>query len=173
MQLLMEEVGLRDTVDPLAGSYYIETLTNQMEEKIVGYMDEVEKIGGMAHAVETGYIQREVAQQAYAHEKAVQAGEIHKVGVNIYTEEEEEHEVELHEYDPEIAVSQITSLNEVKRQRDSKEVVRTLKALEQAAREKKNVMVYLVDAVKAYATVGEMTDVFRSVYGEFQEPSIF
>jgi methylmalonyl-CoA mutase N-terminal domain/subunit len=173
MQLLMEEVGLRDTVDPLAGSYYIETLTNQMEEKIVGYMDEVEKIGGMAHAVETGYIQREVAQQAYLHEKAVQEGEINKVGVNVYTEEEEEHEVELHEYDPGIAVSQIGSLNEVKRQRDSKEVVRTLKALEQAAREKKNVMLFLVDAVKAYATVGEMTDVFKSVYGEFQEPSIF
>jgi methylmalonyl-CoA mutase N-terminal domain/subunit len=173
MQLLMEEVGLRDTVDPLAGSYYIETLTNQMEEKIVAYMDEVEKIGGMAHAVETGYIQREVAQQAYAREKALQAGDIHKVGVNVYTEEEEEHEVELHEYDDEGAVSQIAALNEVKRQRDDKEVVRTLKALEQGAQEKKNVMPYLMDAVKAYATVGEMTDVFKSVYGEFQEPSIF
>jgi methylmalonyl-CoA mutase, N-terminal domain len=103
----------------------------------------------------------------------VQEGEIHKVGVNVYTENEEEYEVELHEYDSEVAVSQIASLNEVKRQRDNTEVTRTLKDLEQAAREKKNVMPYLVDAVRTYATLGEMTSVFKSVYGEFKEPDIF
>lgn len=173
MQLLLEEVGLRDTVDPLAGSYYIEWLTNKLEEKIVGYMEEVENLGGMAYAVENGYIQREVAHQAYLHEKALQEGAIHKVGVNVYTEEEEEPEVELHEYDPAAAISQIKSFQEVKRQRDGKEVARTLRELEQAARDKKNVMPYLVNAVKAYVTVGEMTNVFKSIYGEFREPSIF
>lgn len=173
MQLLLEEVGLRDTVDPLAGSYYVETLTNQMEEKITQYMQEVEKIGGMAHAVETGYVQREVSRQAYLYEKALQEGELRKVGVNIYRDEEAVPEVELHDYDAEAAASQIKALQEVKRQRDNKQVAATLKALEQAAREKKNVMPYLVEAVKAYATVGEMTGVFKTVYGEFQEPSIF
>jgi methylmalonyl-CoA mutase, N-terminal domain len=173
MQLLLEEVGLRDTVDPLAGSYYIETLTNQMEEKITQYMQEVEKVGGMAHAVETGYVQREVSQQAFLYEKALQEGEIRKVGVNIYRDEEAAPEVELHGYDAEAAASQVKALQEVKRQRDNKQVIATLKALEQAAREKKNVMPYLVEAVRAYATVGEMTSVFKSVYGEFKEPSLF
>jgi len=173
MQLLMEEVGLRDTVDPLAGSYYVETLTNQMEKKITEYMQGVEKIGGMAHAVESGYVQREVSQQAYLYEKALQEGEIRKVGVNIYRDEEAVPEVELHGYDAEAAASQIKALQEVKRQRDNKQVGVTLKALEQAAREKKNVMPYLVDAVRAYATVGEMTSVFKSVYGEFKEPALF
>lgn len=173
MQLLLEEVGLRDTVDPLAGSYYIETLTNQMEEKITQYMQEVEKVGGMAHAVETGYVQREVSQQAFLYEKALQEGEIRKVGVNIYRDEEAAPEVELHDYDAEGAASQVKALQEVKRQRDNKQVAVTLKALEQAAREKKNVMPYLVEAVRAYATVGEMTGVFKSVYGEFKEPDIF
>jgi methylmalonyl-CoA mutase N-terminal domain/subunit len=173
MQLLLEEVGLRDTVDPLAGSYYVETLTNQMEEKITQYMQEVEKIGGMAHAVEFGYVQREVAQQAYLYEKALQEGEIRKVGVNIYRDEEAVPEVELHDYNAEAATSQIKALQEVKHQRDNRQVAATLKALEQAAREKKNVMPYLVDAVRAYATVGEMTQVFKSVYGTFKEPDIF
>jgi methylmalonyl-CoA mutase N-terminal domain/subunit len=173
MQLLLEEVGLRDTVDPLAGSYYVETLTNQMEEKITQYMQEVEKVGGMAHAVESGYVQRVVAQQAYLYEKALQEGELRKVGVNIYRDEAAVPEVELHDYNAEAATSQIKALQEVKRQRDNKKVALTLKALEQATREKKNVMPYLVEAVRAYATVGEMTSVFKSVYGEFKEPDIF
>jgi methylmalonyl-CoA mutase N-terminal domain/subunit len=173
MQLLLEEVGLRDTVDPLAGSYYVETLTNQMEEKITQYMQEVEKVGGMAHAVESGYVQRVVAQQAYLYEKALQEGELRKVGVNIYRDEAAVPEVELHDYNAEAATSQIKALQEVKRQRDNKKVAVTLKALEQATREKKNVMPYLVEAVRAYATVGEMTSVFKSVYGEFKEPDIF
>jgi methylmalonyl-CoA mutase N-terminal domain/subunit len=173
MQLLMEEVGLRDTVDPLAGSYYVETLTNQMEEKIAQYMQEVEKIGGMAHAVESGYVQREVSQQAFLYEKALQEGEVRKVGVNIYRDEEAVPEVELHDYNVEAAALQIKALQEVKRQRDNRQVAATLKAIEQAAREKKNVMSYLVDAVRAYATVGEMTEVFKTVYGEFNEPDIF
>jgi methylmalonyl-CoA mutase N-terminal domain/subunit len=151
----------------------VETLTNQMEEKITQYMQEVEKVGGMAHAVESGYVQRVVAQQAYLYEKALQEGELRKVGVNIYRDEAAVPEVELHDYNAEAATSQIKALHEVKCQRDNKKVAVTLKALEQAAREKKNVMPYLVEAVRAYATVGEMTSVFKSVYGEFKEPDIF
>jgi methylmalonyl-CoA mutase N-terminal domain/subunit len=171
-QILMEEIGLRDTVDPLAGSYFIETLTKQMEEKIVEEMRRVDEVGGMIKAVETGYVQREVARQAYEFEKGVQKGELIKVGVNKYTEGEEM-EVELHEYRLGSAEEQIQRLREVKRQRDNKKVMQTLKELEKAAREEKNVMPYLLGCCKHYATVGEMTKVFKEVFGEFKEPSIF
>jgi len=171
-QILMEEIGLRDTGDPLAGSYFVETLTKQMEEKIVEEMKRIDDIGGMIKAVETGYVQREVARQAYEFEKGVQKGELIKVGVNKYTEGEEM-EVELHEYRQESVKEQIQRLQEVKRERDSHKVVQTLQDLEKAAREEKNVMPYLLECCKAYATVGEMTKIFKEVYGEFKEPSLF
>ncbi len=176
LQLLMDEVGLRDTVDPLAGSYFIETLTKQMEEKILEEMAEIDRVGGMKRAVETGYVQRKVAQQAYEWQKGLEKGEYIKIGVNKYTDPGplgEEGEVELHKYDPRTAEEQIKVLREVKRTRNNREVLQRLKDLEVAARQGKNVMPYLVEAVKAYATVGEMTKVFKEVYGEFQEPSIF
>lgn len=127
----------------------------------------------MAHAVKMGYIQREVAKQAYLYEKALQEGRVHKVGVNIYKEEEDEEEVQLHEYNPAAAEAQINSLNEVRRTRDQGKVARSLKELEKAAKKRQNVMPYLLESVKAYATLGEMTRVFKEVYGEFKEPSIF
>ena len=171
-QILMEEIGLRDTVDPLAGSYFIETLTKQMEEKILEEMKRVDEIGGMVKAVETGYVQREVARQAYEFERGVQKAELIKVGVNKYTEGEEM-EVDLHEYRLKTAEEQIQRLNEVKRERDNRKVTQTLKDLEAAARTEKNVMPYLLECCRAYATLGEMTKVFKEVFGEFKEPSIF
>jgi len=171
-QILMEEMGLRDTVDPLAGSYFIETLTKQMEKKIVEEMKRIDEMGGMVKAVENGYVQREVAKQAYEFEKGVQRGELIKVGVNKYTEGEET-EVELHEYRQESAEEQIQRLREVKRERDNRKVTQLLKDLEKAIRAEKNVMPYLFECCKAYATLGETTRVFKEVYGEFKEPSIF
>jgi methylmalonyl-CoA mutase N-terminal domain/subunit len=171
-QILMEEIGMRDTVDPLAGSYFIETLTKQMEQKIVEEMKKIDEMGGMIKAVETGYVQKEVAKQAYEFEKGVQKGELIKVGVNKYTEGEEM-EVELHEYHQESVEEQVQRLREVKRERDNRKVVQLLKDLENAARGEKNVMPYLLECCKTYATVGEMTKVFREVFGEFKEPSIF
>ncbi|MBE9593495.1 MAG: methylmalonyl-CoA mutase, partial [Proteobacteria bacterium] len=159
-------------VDPLAGSYFIETLTKQMEEKIVEEMATIDKIGGMVKAVSSGYIQKEVARQAYEFEKGVQSGELIKIGVNKYTGGEEG-KVELHEYSDESAIEQIKNLKELKKTRNNKDVTRTLKALEKATKDKINVMPYLVDCCKAYATVGEMTGVFRDIFGEFVEPSIF
>lgn len=172
LQLLMDEVGLRDTVDPLAGSYFIETLTKQMEEKIVEEMAKIDKLGGMVKAVSSGYIQKEVSRQAYEFEKGVQSGELIKIGINKYAGGEEG-EVELHEYTDESAMEQIKGLKELKRTRNNKEVTRSLKALKKATRDKVNVMPYLVDCCKAYATVGEMTSIFRDIFGEFVEPSIF
>jgi methylmalonyl-CoA mutase N-terminal domain/subunit len=171
-QILMDEIGMRDTVDPLAGSYFIETLTKQMETKIREEMRRVDEMGGMIKAVETGYVQKEVAKQAYEFERGVQKGELIKVGVNKYTEGEEM-EVDLHEYRWESAEEQVRRLKEVKRERDSRKVAQRLKDLEKTARDEKNVMPDLLECCKAYATVGEMTKVFKEVYGEFKEPSIF
>ena len=171
-QILMDEIGLRDTVDPLAGSYFIETLTKEMEGKILEEMEKVEKIGGMVKAVASGYVQREVARQAYEYEKRLQEGKVIKVGVNKYTEGVDM-EVELHEHNEEWASLQIQRLRELKRSRHNQGVAESLKQLERAAREKKNVMPFLVESCKAYATVGEMANVFRTVFGEHKEPSIF
>jgi methylmalonyl-CoA mutase, N-terminal domain len=171
-QILMDEIGLRDTVDPLAGSYFMETLTREMEEKILEEMEKVEKMGGMVEAVASGYVQREVGRQAYEFEKKLQSGEITKVGVNKYTEGVDM-EVELHEYNEAWAQLQIERLQKLKQERDSTAASQSLKALEQAAREQKNVMPYLVTCCKSYATVGEMANVFRDVFGEHREPGIF
>ncbi len=171
-QILMEEVGLRDTVDPLAGSYFIETLTKQMEEKIWEEMEEIEKRGGIVECIKNGYVQRKLARQAYEFERALERGEIIKVGVNKYVTEEDQ-EVELHEYNEAWAEQKIRELRELKRTRDQKPVAETLKALERAARDGENVMPYLAECCRAYCTVGEMADVFREVFGTFQEPSIF
>lgn len=172
LQILMDEIGLRDTVDPLAGSYFIETITKEMEDKIEEEMEKIERVGGIVHAVATGFVQRLVAQQAYAFEKGIQSGELLKVGVNIYTEEQPM-EVELHEYNWESAEKQIENLKAVRRERNDRETARTLGELKTAVKGGKNVMPYLVDCCKSYATLGEMTGVFRDIYGEFEEPSLF
>ena len=171
LQLLMEEVGLRDTVDPLAGSYFIETITKEMEQKIEEEMEKIEKAGGIIATVSSGYVQSIVAGQAYEFEKGIQSGDLLKVGVNVYTGEAPM-EVELHEYNHASAERQVESLHALKRERNGREVAAGLAALEQAARKGKNVMPFLMDCCKAYATVGEMTRVFRDVFGEFKEPSI-
>jgi len=174
LELLMDEVGLRDTVDPLAGSYFIETLTKEMENKILEEMAQIQETGGMVHAVATGFIQRKVARQAYEYEKGVQNGEYIKVGVNKYADEaEDQTDVELHEYNEQWVEQQLAGLKELRRTRDNREVTRTLKDLEKGTRAGKNVMPLLVDCCRAYATVGEMAGVFRDLFGEWEEPSIF
>jgi methylmalonyl-CoA mutase, N-terminal domain len=171
-QILMDEIGLRDTVDPLGGSYFIETITREMEDKILEEMGKVEKAGGMIQAVSSGFVQREVSRRAYDYEKKLQAGDVIKVGVNKYTEGVDM-EVELHEYNEQWAQLQISRLKELKAGRNGREVDQTLRALKKASQDRKNVMPYLVDCCKAYATVGEMADVFRDVFGEYVEPNIF
>ena len=171
LEILMEEVGLRDTVDPLAGSYFIETITKEMEDKIKEEMLRVQKTGGMTKAISSGYIQREVARQAYDFEKSLQNGEIIKVGVNKYAEGDQP-DVELHEYDDSWVNTQISRLKELRRTRDNREVNRSLKSLQKTAKSGNNVMPDLVDCCRAYATVGEMTAVFRDVFGEWDEPCL-
>ena len=174
LEILMEEVGLRDTVDPLAGSYFIETLTRQMEDKILEEMKAIQDVGGMVNAVSKGFIQRKVARQAYEYEKGLQEGEYVKVGFNKYTDEgEDQPDVDLHQYNEAWAEEQVERLKILRRERDGGAVKTALDALEQAARQKKNVMPPLVECCRAYATVGEMAGVFRDVFGEWQEPQLF
>lgn len=176
LEMLMDEVGLRDTVDPLAGSYFIETLTLQMEEKILEEMKEVEKWGGMVKSIASGFIQRKVSRQAYEFEKGLQSGEYKKVGVDPGGEKEDgaqKTDVELHEYNEEWAKQSIAGLKELRRTRNDKDVKDSLKALEKAAKGKDNVMPHLVRCCHAYATVGEMAGVFRDVFGEWKEPEFF
>ncbi len=170
MQILADEMGLTDTVDPLGGSYYIEWLTNEMEKRIVICMKQVEEFGGMVKAVESGYIQREVSRQAYIRERKIQSGEIPKIGVNKYVMEEEMANVQLHPFNPKVAEEQKKKLDEIKRTRNTSEVSKSLQNLKEAAQSKDNVTPHILKAVKSYATLGEITRIFKDVFGEFKEP---
>jgi methylmalonyl-CoA mutase N-terminal domain/subunit len=172
MQILAEEMGLCDTVDPLAGSYYVERLTAELEERILEEMERVEQMGGIVKAISEGLIQREVSRQAYLYERGIQSGEIVKVGVNKYRIEEEERDVELHEYRPEQAEEKIRRLDQLRSERDGQQVTESLERLREAAAGQGNLMPYIMDAVRAYATVGEMTQVLKDVFGEFREPVV-
>jgi len=170
MQILADEMGLRDTVDPLGGSYYIEWLTNEMEKKIEECMEKVEKQGGMVKGIESGYIQGEVSRQAYIRERKIQSGEITKIGVNKYVMKEEKTDVEYHPFNPEVAKEQKKKLKEIKAQRNENEVQQALAGLKKAAQTRENVMPPVLKAVKSYATLGEITKIFKEVFGEFKEP---
>jgi methylmalonyl-CoA mutase N-terminal domain/subunit len=172
MQLLIEEIGLADTVDPLGGSYYIESLTNQLEEKIVEAMAWVDSQGGIVKAVSDGVIQAKVSEYAFERQKALESGALRKVGVNCYTDSDEEKpQVDLHGYDEMGAIEQIDALKKVRATRNNAAVERALAAVRTEAKAGRNVMPALMDAVKAYATVGEMTNALVDVYGRFQEPT--
>ncbi len=171
-QILMEEVGMRDTVDPLAGSYFVETLTKQMEDKICEEMAAIEDRGGIVECIRDGTVQQKLARQAYEFERELEAGRLVKVGVNKYASEEEQ-EVELHEYNEAWAEEKVRELSDLKRSRPARPAADALRALEGVARREENVMPALVACCKAYCTVGEMADVFRQVFGTFQEPRIF
>ena len=171
MQILIEEMGVGDTVDPLGGSYYVEWLTTEIEKRIVEEMRRVEEEwGGIVHAVSEGRVQAEVAHQAFLYEKGLQEGTIRKVGVNIYRMEEEERDVAMHPYNPADAEESIRRTEQVKASRDQAAVDAALARLREAALNGQNTMPALMEAVKAYTTLGEMMGVLKEVYGVFQEP---
>jgi len=173
MQVLIEEMGLCDTVDPLAGSYYVETLTNQMRERMEEVMAEVEEQGGIVKMVAEGSIQSKVSAQAYQLLKDIESGEFPKVGINCYQMDEEEPEVEYHPYAEDDARRQVERLDQLRDERDAGLVESALAQLTADAREGVNVMPAIMAAVKAYATVGEMTHALVDVYGRYNEPVRF
>lgn len=173
MQILIEEMGLTETVDPLGGSYYVETLTNEFEREIKRIMDKVDAAGGIVRQVEEGAIQAHVSRGAYQRQRMLEDGSLRKVGVNCYRIEEEDHEVALHHLKPEDTDAQIEGLNRVRAERDGAAVKAALEKVREAAAGGANTMPAIVEAVKAYATVGEITDVLVSVFGRYQEPKRF
>jgi methylmalonyl-CoA mutase N-terminal domain/subunit len=174
MQLLVEEMGLADTVDPLAGSYYVETLTNQMRRDMERVMAEVDAQGGIAKLVAEGAIQSQVSAQAYRMQRAIESGEFRKVGVNCYrVDETEEREVAFHPYREEDARMQVEGLKRVRAERDGARVGPALARVRADAGAGRNAMPAIVDAVKAYATVGEITNELVAVFGRYREPIRF
>ena len=170
-QILAYESGAADTVDPLGGSYFVESLTNQMEEKACHIMEEIEGSGGMVRAIEDGRIQRAIAEQAYLFEKKVHTGEIPWIGVNRQVIDDEEEEVETHEMDPATREKQIRRLAAVKKRRSGEAVAQSLDGLRKAAQKGENLMPSVMQAVRCCATVGEMVGVLKEIYGTFQEPA--
>ncbi|MBI1732109.1 MAG: methylmalonyl-CoA mutase [Gammaproteobacteria bacterium] len=173
MQILVEEMGLCDTVDPLAGSWYVETLTNQMRQKMEDIIAATDARGGIARLVAEGAIQAEVSAQAYARQKQLESGEFRKVGVNCYRIEEPAREPEFHPYDEEAARAQVAALAQVRSERDAAAVDAALQRVAADAKSGANVMPGIMDAVRAYASVGEITGRLIEAYGRYREPIRF
>jgi methylmalonyl-CoA mutase N-terminal domain/subunit len=174
MQLLVEEMGLAETVDPLGGSYYVETLTNQMRAEMERIIAETDAAGGIVKLVADGTIQSRVSAQAYRMQRAIESGAFPKVGVNRYRSDKEvEHPVEMHHYRVDDARAQVLSLQQVRRERDAAAVARALARVESDARSSVNVMGAILEAVKAYASVGEITQQLVGVFGRYVEPVRF
>jgi methylmalonyl-CoA mutase N-terminal domain/subunit len=167
-QVLAYETGVADTVDPLGGSYFVERLTNELEEGARRYFEAIDGMGGMVEAIERGFPQREIAESAYRFQQAVERRDQIIVGVNEFVAEEEQPLPILH-IDESIAERQLAKLDRLRQERDNGEVGRTLDRLRDAARGSHNTMPALLDAVRAYATVGEMCDALREVWGEYEE----
>ncbi len=168
-QIIANESGIPDTVDPLGGSYFLESLTSAIENKVLDYLQKIEDLGGMLRAIETGYIQKEVQDSAYAYQKLVEEGEQIIVGLNAFTSGQNEARFDLYSPPEELEKSQIKKLGTWKETRDIAAVERTLRNLMDTANSKKNVMPPLLDAVKAKATLGEITTVLKDVYGTHTE----
>ncbi len=171
-QIIAEETGVVNTIDPLAGSYFVEALTNEMEEKAWEYIEKIDKMGGMLAAIERGFPQLEIADAAYRFQRQLDRKEKILVGVNRY-ESEEETPIEILKIDEKLEEEQIKRLREVKRTRDNRKVAQTLNDVRQACKSGDNVMPHVVEAVKAYATEQEICDVYREVFGEHHDPGFY
>jgi methylmalonyl-CoA mutase N-terminal domain/subunit len=169
-QVVALESGIADTADPLAGSYFVESLTDEYERRILALMEDVESRGGMARCIEDGYVQRLVLQEAYRHAMAVESGERKVVGENVFVTDEEPPPTRLYQHDPAALAEQLERLDEVRARRSEAEVRRTLARLRDAAAGAENVMPATVDCVRAYATIGEVMGVLREVFGTYREP---
>ena len=172
-QVIAEESGVANVVDPLGGSYFVEALTDEMERRAMAYIERIERMGGVIAAIRQGFLQREIAEAAYRYQQEVASGKRVVVGVNKYTiPPSEEKPVPILRIDPELERKQIERLQEVKRNRDARRVEAALEALRRAAERDENVMPHLIEAVRAYATLGEMVETLKSVYGVYVEEAV-
>lgn len=171
-QIIAEESGVADVVDPLGGSYYVEWLTDRIEEEAMKYIERIDEMGGMVKAIEAGYIQREIQKSAYEKQRRIDEGEITVVGVNKY-QIEEDIQLDILRIDENIVKKQIDRLREFRQNRDNSKVNEMLENLKKRAEKDENLMPYILECVKAKATLGEITDALREVFGEYQAPQIF
>ena len=169
-QIIAYESGVTDTVDPLAGSYYIEWLTNELEGKAWEYLHKIEDLGGAVAAIESGYMQREIQEASYAHQKAVDEGKKVIVGVNKFQLEGEEPKL-IFRVDPASEKAQSEKLQAVKAQRDNAAVEAALQRLQETCQDSESLMYPIVEAVKAYATLGEICGVMGQVFGDYRAPT--
>jgi methylmalonyl-CoA mutase N-terminal domain/subunit len=165
-QIIAHETGVADTVDPLAGSYYLEHLTNELEKQAQRYLDRIDDLGGAVAAIESGYMQREIQEAAVAQQWELEAGRRVVVGVNRFVEGERPHTI--FRVNGEVARSQRERLRALKAERDNQAVAASLVCLEEAARSEDNLMSAILEAVKTYATLGEISDAMRKVFGEYR-----
>jgi methylmalonyl-CoA mutase, N-terminal domain len=172
-QIIAYESGVDRVVDPLAGSYYVEYLTDEMEKRALQILDKIAQLGGIIRAIEEGYPQREIAESAYQFQREVESGERKIVGVNSFKSDSDE-PIPTLKIDEKVAHDQVERLQAVKRSRSQATVREKLAAVEAACREeRRNLMVPVLDAVKSYCTLGEVSDVFRRVWGAFREKGSF
>ncbi|MGH2372701.1 MAG: acyl-CoA mutase large subunit family protein [bacterium] len=174
-QIILEETGAANTIDPLAGSYYVETLTSKIEEAVWGYLRRVDDLGGAVAATEKGSFQMEIAESAYRYQRQQERSELAVVGVNRYADPQASGKlpVPLHQVDPEAEARQKQRLARIKRERDGRQVERALEALADVARSDDNLISPTIEAVKAYATLGEIVNTLKAVFGTYVEQPVF
>ncbi len=170
-QIIAEETGVVNTVDPLGGSFYLESLTQKMVDGCFDYFDKIDGFGGMVEAVEAGFPQREIQESAYQYQKAVERNEQIIVGVNKYSMSQEMHKTDILQIDETVRDHQLERLHETKTKRDNGAVANVLEKLKQGAKANENLMPLTIEAVKAYATVEEICTALRDVYGIYEEPA--
>jgi methylmalonyl-CoA mutase N-terminal domain/subunit len=169
--IIEHESGITKTVDPLGGSYYVEALTNTFEEEILKYIDKIEKMGGAVRAIENGFFQKEIAENAFKQQKEIESGERVIVGLNKYKIEEEV-PIKMFKVDPKIQKKQMDRLKEVKKNRNNDRVKKILKNIKDSANDGENIVPSILNAVKEYATIGEITDSLKDIFGEHREEMI-
>lgn len=170
-QIIAEESGVANTIDPLGGSFFVEHETNKIEAQVYDYWRRVEELGGVLPAIEKGFFQSEISNAAYEYQRQIDTGDRKIVGVNAYDNHDEELRIPLLEMDPQGYDRQVARLAALRQERDNVRVGETLSALRSAAEGSDNLMPYLLNAVNAYATLGEITDVLREVFGVYEEPT--
>jgi len=171
-QIIAYESGVALTIDPLAGSYYVETMTNEIEKRAMEYIEKIDEMGGAVVAVERGFIQKEIHESAYLYQKEIELKKRIIVGVNEFIIGDQP-DIEILRVDPEVEKVQLASLGRIKKERDNLKVQETLKQIEKIANSGENLMPAILDAVKAYATLGEICGVLREVFGEYIAPDVF
>jgi methylmalonyl-CoA mutase, N-terminal domain len=167
-QIIAYESGVANTVDPVGGSYAIEALTDGIEKQTFEYLDKIDSLGGMVAAIESGWVQSEIQQAAYEYQRSIESKERIIVGVNEFRTDEEE-PIPIHKADPKLESAQVSAVSAIRAKRNMRDVRSALECLETATRASENLMPHILVAVEAYATIGEISDVFRKVHGEYRE----